>query len=137
MRDWLLRKSFVMHNGKPSDFKIECDALTDEEIETFAMLIAKRFQFRDVVPVPRGGYRIRGALKKYCSAGPLLIVDDVLTTGLSMEMERIEPSDIGVVLFARGPCPDWVHPVFSLWEDVPLSAVAAQMTDTSPSFQAA
>lgn len=31
-----------MHSGAMSDFKIECDALTDEEIEMFAVLIVGR-----------------------------------------------------------------------------------------------
>jgi orotate phosphoribosyltransferase len=119
MNDWLLRKSFTMHSGETSDFKIECDALTDEEIETFAMLIARRFKFTNVIGIPRGGRRIALALSKYRDRPPKqmqwLIVDDVLTTGANMDKHRGAPSDIGVVLFARGPCPDWVHPVFQLW----------------------
>ena len=48
--------------------------------------------------------------------GDMLIVDDVLTTGASMEHERARCSGrtIGVVLFARGPCPEWIHPVFRM-----------------------
>jgi hypothetical protein len=107
-----------MHSGAQSDFKIECDALTDEEIETFAMLIANRFKFSHVSGVPTGGYRIGNALRKYCELGgasPWLIVDDVLTTGCSINDYRQTCDAIGVVLFARGPCPDWVYPVFQLW----------------------
>ncbi len=48
LRDWLLRKSFVMHSGAPSFFNIEADALTDEEIETFALLISRKFGFGEV-----------------------------------------------------------------------------------------
>lgn len=115
MSDWFIRKSFTMHSGAPSDFKIECDALTYEEIETFALLISKRFKFGNVVGIPQGGYRIGTALKKYCTEGRLMIIDDVLTTGRSMEEYRQGWDAIGVVLFARGPCPEWVHPVFQLW----------------------
>lgn len=115
MNDWLVRKSFIMHSGDAADFKIECDNLTDEEIETFAMLISKKFRFGRVAGVPRGGLRIANALRKYCTHGPRLIVDDVLTTGNSMSARK-QDSDIGVVLFARGPCPDWVHPIFQLWD---------------------
>lgn len=119
MSDWLLRKSFAMHSGAATDFKIECDALTDEEIETFAMLVARAFKFGRVDGVPRGGWRIANALQKYCTRGPRLLVDDVLTTGGSMELGRERDTDIGVVLFARGPCPEWVHPVFQLWGERP------------------
>ena len=33
--------NFILNSGVPSTFKIECDALTDEDIETFALLISK------------------------------------------------------------------------------------------------
>ncbi|MGB6326676.1 MAG: hypothetical protein WBG11_13150 [Methylocella sp.] len=115
MSDWLMRKSFVMHSGDRSQWKIECDALTEEEIETFAPLISKKFVFGKVEGIPRGGLPVANALQKYCTRGPCLLVDGVLTTGASMELARKYHSDIGVVLFARGPCPEWIHPVFRLW----------------------
>jgi hypothetical protein len=70
-----------------------------------------------VVGIPRGGWPIANALQKYCSgwAGGRLLVDDVWTTGATMENEKKDHTDIGVVLFARGPCPEWVHPVFQPW----------------------
>jgi hypothetical protein len=48
LRDWLLRRSFVMHSGAPSFFKIEAGALTDEEIETFTLLISRTVDFGEV-----------------------------------------------------------------------------------------
>ncbi len=118
MSDWLVRRSFTTHSGGSADFKIECGALTAEEIETFALLVSKKFSFRQADGIPRGGFPIANALQKYCDklAGARLIVDDVLTTGASMENARRNYGDIGVVLFARGPCPDWVWPVFQLWD---------------------
>lgn len=106
-----------MHSGSPSDFKIECDALTDEEIETFAFLVSKKFTFGSVIGIPCGGWPIANSLQKYCTrfAGARVLVDDVWTTGESMELARQYDTDIGVVLFARGPCPAWVRPVFQLW----------------------
>jgi hypothetical protein len=118
MSDWLVRRLFTMHSGATADFKIECAALTDEEIETFALLISKRFKFGSVFGVPSGGNRIAGALRQYLSAiGPCLVVDDVLTTGASINQFHRHSSDIGVVLFARGPCPEWVHAIFQLWHE--------------------
>ena len=117
MRDWLIRKDMELHSGGTSEWKIECDGLTEEEIDTFAVLISNRFKFGSVMGVPRGGWRIANALQKYCSGwyNNRLIVDDVLTSGASMEQYRESELDIGVVLFARGPCPLWVHPVFQFW----------------------
>ncbi len=118
MRDWLIRKNVELHSGGKSEWKIECDGLTDEEIDTFAMLIATRFRFGSVTGIPTGGWRIANALQKYCSTwyNNRLIVDDVLTTGASMEQYRESSLDIGVVLFARGHCPSWVHAVFQIWD---------------------
>lgn len=118
------KTNIVLHSGGSTDFKIECDALTDEDIETIAYLISKKFNFRKVSGVPTGGIRLRDALRKYTSdeGYHVLIVDDVLTTGNSMERHRecnvlIFEECVGVVIFARGKCPDWVHPIFQMWEE--------------------
>ena len=44
----------------------------------------------------------------------MLIVDDVFTTGASMEALHT-PGDIGAVVFARGLCPSWITPLFQMW----------------------
>ena len=115
------KKKWIMHSGETSDFKIECDALTSDDWDTIAYLISKHFSFSEVVGVPRGGLALQYSLKKYKkSLGPLLIVDDVLTTGTSMEeerdlyLERYKNNIVGVVLFTRGRCPNWVTPIFSM-----------------------
>jgi orotate phosphoribosyltransferase len=114
----------ILNSGQSSDFKIECDALTEYDIDCFAHLISKKYKFRKVVGVPRGGIRIEDALQKYTTNNPehpLLMVDDVLTTGGSMIRYRNRYEEmgydniIGVVLFARGECPDWIESVFKLW----------------------
>lgn len=116
--------NIILNSGEESDYKIECDSLTDDDIETLAYLISKRYTFRKVVGVPRGGNRIEDALQKYTTNNdehPLLIVDDVLTSGGSMDRHRLMYEDmgyygiVGVVIFARGKCPDWVEPVFQMW----------------------
>jgi pyrimidine operon attenuation protein/uracil phosphoribosyltransferase len=70
-----------------------------------------------VIGVPQGGLRLAKACRKYAIEhhAVVLIVDDVLTTGASMEDERKKHRDrpvIGVVLFARGPRPGWVNALF-------------------------
>ncbi|HJS83718.1 MAG TPA: phosphoribosyltransferase [Nitrososphaera sp.] len=98
-------------------FKIDCDALSDDEVETLAWLLSKRLpSFSSVEGVPQGGLRLATAMGKFAAKeGPLLIVDDVFTTGGSMEEHRAGRYNvIGAVLFARGPCPFWIKPLFSM-----------------------
>lgn len=119
-----IHKDFVMHSGGIAHYKIDCDALTDEDIETLAWMIAQKGKFQRVYGVPRGGERLANALRKYCTAevGPRLIVDDVYTTGQSMEHVKssLGWSDaVGVVIFARGVTPDWIKPIFQMhWMNV-------------------
>jgi len=116
---------FISHSGKELNWKIECDALTEEDWQCIAELIAARFKFRWVYGVATGGIRLQEMLEPHESevlSDPILLVDDVFTTGTSMDWMRLnfEGEDvIGVVLFARGPCPDWITPIFQLtpgWE---------------------
>ncbi len=128
-------KNIVLHSGDKSDFKIECDDLTYSDIEALSFLISKKHKFFNVFGVPRGGLKFADALKKYCIDDPhypTLIVDDVLTTGRSMEefVDALRKYCIddpcyngnpnvtyeGVVIFARGKCPEWIKPIFRLWE---------------------
>lgn len=114
---------FSLNSGKQSFFKIDCDALTDDDIDTLAFMIQKELRFSKVVGIPRGGVRLAKSLENWKKQyGPTLIVDDVLTTGRSMEKEKEKyPEDIviGVVIFARGECPEWVQPMFTMcyWID--------------------
>ena len=79
----------IGHAGPRLPFKIECDALSDDDLKTLAALIARKQTFSRVLGVPRGGLRLAHALERYCSPeGDVLIVDDVLTTGKSMEDMR-------------------------------------------------
>ena len=108
----------TLHSGSKSSWKIDCDTLTDADWVCLAKVAAERLpRFRRVVGVPNGGLRFAKALEQYITDGVTLelIADDVLTTGASMEKERNEhPWYIGVVAFARGPCPAWVTPLFSV-----------------------
>lgn len=116
---------FTSHSGLKLDWKVECDVLDKEDWEVLARVIAMHVQpFCIVLGIPRGGLPLANALYQYrvrhnCTS--ILIVDDVLTTGKSMEKAR---NDIlattnlvgcvimGAVAFARGPCPMWVYAVW-------------------------
>lgn len=124
------KKQVKLHSRKLSTFKIECDSLSYLDEECLCYLISTKFKFRAVFGVPNGGLKLAEGLKKYCSNDrndDVLIVDDVLTTGQSMREFRNEVKDflldetsedntniIGVVIFARGVCPKWVTPIFSM-----------------------
>lgn len=107
------KQTVELSSGTISDFKIECDALSNEDWECLAYLISKKLKFGNVVSVPTGGDKFASCLQKYITEGPVLICDDVLTTGNSMEKARVEGS-IGVVVFSRGNCPEWITPIFQM-----------------------
>lgn len=123
----MFESSFLSHSGIQLPFKIECDTLTTSDWDVLAELIASRIEhFNEVHGIPRGGLPLAERLESYCKPQikkkrRILIVDDVLTTGASMEdyrmrFQRPETKVKGVVVFARsrGHLPDWVEPVFLL-----------------------
>lgn len=103
----------TLHSGKTSEFKIECDNLTESDWDTLAYLGSRIIgDFSEVYGVPRGGVPFAKALEKYVSdKGPRLVVDDVLTTGGSM-LEKLEECCVGLVAFARGYCLLGIKAVF-------------------------
>lgn len=108
---------FVSHSGINLDWKIECDALSDSSIESIAKIISRRFLFSDVYGIPRGGTRLANALAPYCANknDQFLIVDDVYTTGRSMEEAKnsIKSDNVlGIVIFSRGALPQWIYSLF-------------------------
>lgn len=130
------KKTFTSHSGLPLTWKMECDALTEEDWSCLAFLISEQFKFYKVIGIPRGGLALARHLEKYTDpqADYLLLVDDVLTTGGSMtdmllhnqEVKDAKEKVIGVVVFDRrddtmlrqkgiGP-PNWVFSMFKFWE---------------------
>ena len=119
LNNLIVWEKFTSSAGKELDFKIECDALTDEDLESLAKIVATRVPYGKAIGVPRGGLRFAEKLNKYANkdAPYVLIVDDVLTTGKSMEKMKTELNtkySFGIVIFARGECPDWIIPMFTL-----------------------
>jgi len=109
------RGLFILHSGGRSSWKIDCDTLEEEDILTLAEMIETIVpKFGLVEGVPTGGLRLAEKMKFYISEGPLLIIDDVLSTGVSMEEHRAGREAIGAVIFARGKCPSWVIPLFTM-----------------------
>lgn len=114
---------FNLHSGIKSWLKIDCDALTDDDMKTIAHLISFRISdFGSVEGVPRGGLRLAKAMEPYITEGQLLIVDDVLTSSGSMEEYRAGREAIGAVIFARRLPPDWIVPVFQMTTSFKIEA---------------
>lgn len=115
------RGTFKLASGQTSDFKIECDALTDEDWATLAYLLAQRLPvFGSVEGVPRGGLKLAAAMWPFTtpSSNNICVVDDVWTTGGSWTRyveEKIGPC-FGAVVFARGQLPDNVRALFRMPE---------------------
>ncbi len=112
---------FASHSKMQLPWKLDFERFTDEDWAGVASLIAWKFAFRAVHGIPRGGVPLARALDKYVTPGyPILIVDDVLTTGRSFIHARAalgNPEDVlGVTVCARGPCPNWVWTILTVNE---------------------
>lgn len=122
------RGLYQLHSGGYSVWRVDCDALTDADLETVATLIYRRlpWPFGSVEGVPRGGLRLADAMQPYRQSHSRnhLIVDDVLTTGASLEEARrlytgsgsyLPGAQVmGAVIFARSDPPRWVTPLWLL-----------------------
>ena len=115
---------FKSHSGLELKWKIECDALSDPEWFTISQMIMEiSVPFKEAIGIPRGGTKLGNLLNQYGTGkreDPVLLVDDVLTTGESMKQFKTKrswryPSDyIGWVVFARTKTPKWVTALFQM-----------------------
>lgn len=114
--------NFKLHSGEHSSWKIECDVLTDEDIDTLChLLLLKVGYFKYVYGVPTGGLRIAERMRKYVTAESrhILLVDDVWTTGDSMKKYHIsklgsEIVNYGVFFNRSKNKPDNLYSVWDL-----------------------
>ena len=116
---------FKSHSGLDLSWKIEMDALSDPEWFTIKKMIMELTPpFKEAVGIPQGGIKLGDLLNEHGTGkkeDPICIVDDVLTTGESMEYfltqyqrNRRPFTTIGWVVFARGQCPGWVTSLFQM-----------------------
>lgn len=111
---------FSSHSKFQLPWKLALDGAIG--VEDLAALISWKFAFSAVYGVPIGGDRLAAELQKYTEPNyPTLIVDDVLITGNSIEELRRKldlkpPKVFGVVITARGKCPNWVFPILQVNE---------------------
>lgn len=114
------RGEFTLASGKRAGWKIECDALTDNDWLSLAYMLAAGLpEFGSVHGVPRGGLKLAQVLEVWVepTSELRLVVDDVWTTGGSMNrfIDTLPKQDtIGAVVFARGWTPTWVLPMFRM-----------------------
>ena len=117
--------NFKSHSGLDLSWKIEMDALSDPEWFTIKKMIMEISPpFREAVGIPRGGVKLGDLLNEHATGNeedPVCIVDDVLTTGGSMEYfvtqyqrNRRQFTAIGWVVFARVQPPNWVQALFQM-----------------------
>ena len=119
--------TFKSHSGKTLPFKIDCDYLNNDDIDCIAKYISSKCTFGLVIGIPSGGDRLADALEQYVKPDApfnVLIVDDVLTTGASMEYGKasvqgyVHHKDIiGWVIFARTEPKPWINYMFKTSED--------------------
>lgn len=117
--------NFKSHSGLNLTWKIEMDALSDQDWFTIKKMIMEITPpFREAVGIPSGGVKLGDLLNEHATGkegDPICIVDDVLTTGGSMEYflsqyqrNRRPFTAIGWVVFARTQCPPWVKALFQM-----------------------
>ena len=126
-----VEEDFTGHSGGQLHWKIEMDALDEAEWKCIARMIMEyeTRPFQAAIGIPRGGLTLSSYLNVYSTQNPedpYLIVDDVLTTGGSMDEFKEEhfkdKKVVGWVVFSRNRPPDWVNVLFQMpkhWVDDP------------------
>ena len=117
----------VGHAGGRLTWKIECDALSTEEWRVLGNLILhyEKRPFRVAIGIPTGATELGNILNQYAtgeSQHPVLVVDDVYTTGTSFrEFKEANYKDehiIQWVCFARKPTSPDINALFTMPAEV-------------------
>ena len=125
MVDLFQKIDFVSHSGIPMKWKIECDAISLMEWECIAHMIKETEQqpWRKAIGIPRGGVTLGLCLDKFSTGvetHPILIADDVYTTGRSFKdfVNENYPNDATIqwCVFARQPTTGRVKALFTMPE---------------------
>lgn len=86
--------NFTLHSGETSTWRINADALGDDDLAAIAAIMAARLPGPPVAVhgIPRGGLRMATAMEPYCDPSGTyeLVVDDVVTTGRSLVRTAFE-----------------------------------------------
>lgn len=103
---------FTTHAKLKSNWKIECDALCDDDWITLARLGSCMVEsFGRAYGIPNGGLKFAEALNEFSdkSSSQIIIVDDVCTTGTSLIefSKQFEYQPLAVVAFNRGSFSPW------------------------------
>jgi len=119
--------NFKSHAGLPLKWKLECDAITDDEWRCLAKIVMEYQErpFYKAVGIPRGGLKFAEAMNEYASGNEedsIMVCDDVFTTGTSFKEfinENYPMWSAGQgfrwVVFARRPCYEHPHHVRALF----------------------
>ncbi len=116
-------EEFTSHAGLQLGWKIEMDALYESDWRCLAKMIMEyeKRPFKEAVGIPRGGARLGQILNEYGTKDPkdpVLIVDDVYTTGTSFREFITESySDDNVIcwtVFARDAISGNVNALFQM-----------------------
>ena len=124
------RDHITLHSGEKTFWKIECDSLTDIQVDWLCdMIFRASFPFRRALGVPRGGERFANKLNIMLTRtaipqnSPLLIVDDVYTTGKSIQdfllnfpKYQVDTAKIAVAFSRTRDIPDNVYAAFTILE---------------------
>ena len=116
---------FKSHSGLNLSWKIECDEISKKEWKCLAEMIMdyEKRPFQAALGIPRGGIILGTYLNEYSTQNiedPYLIVDDVLTTGGSMDdfvnsyFRNRKPNYFGWVVFARNKPQHWINALFQM-----------------------
>ena len=117
----------IGHAGGKLTWKIECDAISDAEWQVLANLILhyEKRPFRVAIGIPTGATTLGNILNRHATGErqhPVLVVDDVYTTGTSVrefkEKNYADEHIIQWVCFARKPTTSDVNALFTMPAEV-------------------